>query len=331
MKNMDKPENMLDWIGAEQTAEGLFPTYRAKKGADIIEDSASRIDNIWLHTIILEILVRLFPQDNKMKIMFARGLEWVIHDSVDEEGRKVWRWLKDAKERMWHYPADADDTARGRMAIELAMQQGVVIPQDFEEFDFKGFIENGMTSEGGRLTFGGLKPDDTICPVVNASLLRSYGVHLRRHGENKKKDITYQRIKAYLEKVVRDPCFDGEDFSQCSKFYLSPRFFCYALTLLNNDFDENTLEHIQRRLERFQGVYDNAFEAAVATAGLIRLRGDKKTIRAGIRQILDLKRSDDTWDAAPIYQHQRSSSVFGSSLGTTMFCLDVLEKYRQPS
>ena len=54
---------------------------------------------------------------------------------------------------------------------------------------------------------------------------------------------------------------------------------------------------------------------------------DKELIKKGVRQIRESIQANSLWAPELFFQHQRSRSVFGSSSGTSVFCLEALAKY----
>jgi len=122
----------IEAILREQAKEGIFPTYIARKGEVIVELPETRVDNIGIHTFVLEKLAELYPQNQDVRDAFSKGLDFLLQDLVIlSDGRLVWRWLKHPLKEDWLYPADADDTARARIIIELTKTNGFQIPQEF--------------------------------------------------------------------------------------------------------------------------------------------------------------------------------------------------------
>ena len=182
----------VEAILREQAKEGIFPTYRARKGEVIVELPETRVDNIGIHTFVLEKLAELYPQNQDVRDAFSKGLDFLLQDSVIlSDSRLVWRWLKHPLKEDWLYPADADDTARARIVIELAKTNGFQIPQEFQDFDYSKFVNEGMTPLGGRLTFIDFKPDDSLCPVVNMNLLHALKSALSAKGEDINQNKAY--------------------------------------------------------------------------------------------------------------------------------------------
>lgn len=325
--------NLQETINAileKQTEEGLFPTYRVKKeDKHITESQDNRVDNIGIHTFVLEKLTWLQPNNERVKTAFQRGLNYLIKNAVVQDGRYVWRWLKNPKKTDWLYPADADDTARARTVIEIAKANGFHIPEEFQDFDYSKFIREGLTPLGGRLTFVGFKPDDSLCPVVNMNLLHSLrgSLEIGEKWVNQSKECKI--IKRYIEKTVNTDEFASTDFARCSKFYLSHNLLGYLISEIREIFDKDTLLKVKDRIERANGEYGNPLEASLGTSALINLHGRERIIKYGIEQIRNSVLPNKLWIPAPFYQHQRSGNVFGSSAGTSVFCLEALSKYEE--
>jgi len=322
-------KNELLKVLETQTQEGFFPTYRAEKGNKIKENPEARVDNIGAHAFVLEKILQLNPRNPLVREAFQNGLDYLLSDAVEYKSRKLWGWLKKPLKEDWFYPPDADDTARARIVIELAKINGFNIPEEFRDFDYAELIEEGMTPLGGRLTFIGFKPDDSICPVVNANLLNAYYIHLGMKGKSVKDDSTPKKIIEYLERTIRTSEFQSSDFSRCSKFYLSHNLLAYLISFMKELFDGDTLDIIKKRIEKENGQYKNPMEAALATTTLKNLGGNEETIGKGIKQIQDNIGSNYLWSPEPFYQHQRSRSIFGSSACTSVFCLETLSKCKE--
>lgn len=314
----------LESILKLQSDDGFFPTYGADKTERIQEVCECLVRNIGIHTFVLEKLLQLFPNSTKARQAFQRGLFFLLGQSIKTEQGHLWRWLKEPTRQDYMYPFDYDDTSRARTIINLAQDAGFKIPKEFRDFDYLLVLSQGLTSDG-VFTFIGDKPGNVVCPVVNANLLYSYGLHLAKQGKNPYDDPTFNRIRSYLQRSIRNDKFQSQDFSEFSKFYLNHSLLVYLLSQQTGYFDKATLDIAKKRIQKIEGEYSNPLDAAWATSALIVLGGDDVLIDEGIKQIQNSKNNAGLWDAEPFYQHQRLGNVFGSSAATTVFCLEALK------
>ncbi len=316
---------MLERILEQQTKEGFFPTYRAKKGKPIIESENNRIDNIGIHTFIIEKLLDLEPLNPRVREAFQKGLDFILNDTIEYKGRFVWGWLKNPLKESYLYPPDYDDTARARAILEIAQINDFEISTKFKDFDYGGFLSEGLT-RNGVLTFVGDKSGNVVCPVVNANILYSYGIYLKNRNLSPNKNKIYNKIRTYLKKVVDSDEFQLPNLSGLSKFYLSPPLFAYLVSEQKEVFNKITLNKVKERIERENGEYRNPLEAAWATSSLINLNGNNVLIDKGIGLIQQSVNHDGLWNPEPFYQHQRLDNLFGSKVGTSIFCIEAMRK-----
>lgn len=317
---------MLRDVLSLQNKEGFFPTYKFKKG-DIIEETPnSEIKNIGIHSFLLEKILKLSPSSIQIKNAFVKGFNYLLKDSVYFGGRFLWRWLKNPTRMDYLYPPDVDDTARARAVIEIAKQNNFLIPLEFQKFDYENFLLENLT-EKGVLTFIGNKPNNVVCPVVNANILYSFGIYLKGKMEIPENNPIYNKVKIYLEQFIENKNFQETDFHNLSKFYLSSNFFGYIISEQKENFNQEILNKIRVNIENKKGNYENSLESAFATSALIRLDGDFGIIKKGIKKIFGSKNKNGLWDAYPLYQHRRLNNVFGSVALTSLFCLESIINY----
>lgn len=321
-------EDNLKAILDQQNEEGLFPAYKARKGDKIVESESTKIDNIGVHTFILEKLLELYPKNESVKTIFQKGIDYLIKNSINSDGRYLWRWLKEPSREDYLYPPDYDDTLRARTVIEIAKKNGFDIPEEFKDFDYTEFLLEGMTPNG-IFTFVGKKPGNVVCPVVNTNILYSYGLYLKSREDNQMKDIVFNKIKEYVKGVVGSDEFQLSNFSRLSRFYLSHMFLTYLISEQKEIFEGNILSKVKKRVEKEKGNYRNVLETAWATLTLLNLEGNKEIIEKGTEQIQQSMTNSYLWNSDPFYQHQRLNNIFGSSAGTSIFCIEALEKVKQ--
>jgi len=323
----------LKAILEQQDEEGLFPTYRTKKRERIIESESAKIKNIGIHTFVLEKLIDLYPENSIINSAFQNGLKLVTRDSIEYNGIQLWKWLKNPTSEDYLYPPDYDDIARARVMIELAKTSGFELDNKFLEFPFESILEDGLSEDGGIYIFVGDKKrtNDRIDPMVNANILYSLVMHLQKRNIPVQKSKVAERISDYLSKIINSVDYFNCDFENISRFYLSHNLFGYVISRtqrIEPMFDGKMLDKVRKKIENQKGQYNNPLEAALATSALINLGGNKKLIVEGKIQIQQSMKDSYLWGPEPFYQHRRLGHLFGSSAGTSIFCIEALEKQK---
>lgn len=320
-------------ISKQQDEKGLFPTYRAKKGERIIESESAKIRNIGIHTFVLEKLMELYPIDPRTQTTYRRGLDCLVRDAISYKGVPVWRWLKNPSSKDYVYPPDYDDTARARVVIEEAKDSGLVLSEGFSEFPFEELLEEGLSQQGGVYIFMGeeKRTSERVDPMVNANVLYALMIHLRKRDIPITGNKLVETIAHYLEGVIRSGEYFGkfEDISRC---YLSHNLFGYVISETQKKqpiFDSKTLKRVKERIEIQEAKYLNSLEASLASLALINLESTRDLIKKGRAQIQQSVGDSHLWAPEPLFQHQRLGHVFGSRVGTSIFCVEALIKSKQ--
>ena len=203
-------------LNRNQLENGFFPTFGIKG------DKHRIIENIYLHTYVLEYLLKNYPTE---RTTIQKGLDFLLTQAVEEDGRKVWQWLKKPQTKEEYHPADTDDTIRARLIIEKAKQKGFLISQEFQSFDYERTLRALQTSKGGILTYLGSHPQN-VCPEVNANIL--HALTEIKVGA----DIT-EGLRAYMRNIIDSDYLTREKFKERSKYFISPFFLLYTLSQID--------------------------------------------------------------------------------------------------
>jgi len=351
-------EKYLERLLEEQTKDGLFPTYRADNKKDlsspIEQEKATRIENIGLHSFIIEKLLRLFKTTPKAVSSFKHGLKVILDNAIKYNDFYLWRWLKNPKRPDYIYPPDHDDTARAIAIIETAKEYTPGLINYFKKYNkypFELFNQNytkilskdlfwigdnfkpildKTRKEKGIFTFArdyGFKEHNEIDPVVNSTVLYSYLLYLK--NKRSKKDEIVKGIQAYLTKFIISERFD-KDFKERSRFYLSHALFSNILAdIINLDrnlFSQKVISKLIGKMKNYSA--RNVLETAFMLGALLKTGYKGKEIKKGIEKIIASSR-DQIWEAYPFYQHKRLNHVFGSKAATSIFCLEALRLYEK--
>ena len=75
-------ESFFPGILNEQEDNGFFPTYRNQYSNEGISQ-LKKIDNIGLHTFVLEKLIEMAGDNPIIADSFQNGLEWITKDAID--------------------------------------------------------------------------------------------------------------------------------------------------------------------------------------------------------------------------------------------------------
>ena len=348
----------IERVLEEQTKEGLFPTYRSENIHDltkpIIQEPTQQIDNIGIHAYILDKLIYLNKRNLKIELAFKHGLGVIVEKAVSYNGQYLWRWLKNPNEPDYLYPPDHDDTARAIATIEIARKHyprlynyfkgkyKETVERDYEKLllddlfwvddKFKPILDS-KRKERGVFTFirkYGSKEHNEIDPVVNAHILYGYLLYLKNRRKGIQRDKIIYGISRFLSSLILSEHFD-KDFQEISRFYLTPTLMSNVIadiTLIEPEiFDRKVKERIISKMNSFLPNSPNVFETAKATEALLKLGHNGKEIKRGINQILD-ECEDGIWLAYPFYQHKRLNHIFGSKAATSVFCLEVIDRYK---
>jgi len=274
----------------------FYPTYRADKGEIITKKT--KINNIGIHSFIIQNLYEINSQ--KYKETLQRGLDYILTQSVDYNGEKMWKWIKDATGD-YDFPPDIDDTARAIHIIELARKAELVIPEEYKYIDFEGIINEVMTKSGVK-TFISRKKN-SVCPYVNANVLNAYVMQLKNKKENWQEDKTLGVLINKLENIIKK----GEIKSD---YYISEPFFYYLISENIELFDSKIQKIVKERKVISKNNLEYAYES------LKKINCD------------ELPEYDVPIDfsAYPLYQHKRKNNVFGSDILTATTCYKAREK-----
>ncbi|KYK24493.1 hypothetical protein AYK26_06640 [Euryarchaeota archaeon SM23-78] len=347
-------EKCVERILEEQTKDGLFPTYKSKNKSNfsipIEQETATKTENLGLHSFVIEKLIRLFKNNPKAISSFKHGIKVILDDAIKYDDNYLWRWLKNPDRADYLYPPDHDDTARAIAIIETAKEYMPEIINYFEKHnkypyelvnqnytkillkdlfwignDFKPMLEISR-KEKGIFTFArnyGFKEHNEIDPVVNSTVLYSYLLYLK--NKRKKKDEIVKGIRAYLTKFVLSEQFN-QDFENISRFYLSHSLFSNIFTDINRLdrklFSKKVKNCIIEKMKNYSA--RNVLEIALTTGALLKIGYNGKEVKKGIEEIIDTSK-DRIWEAYPFYQHKRLNHVFGSRAVTSVFCLESIK------
>ncbi len=279
----------MDRLESHQLGNGFFPTIGLK------EDKSRIVENIYLHTYVLEYLLENNPLE---KTIIQKGLDFLFNQAIEEGGRKVWQWLKYPETEEEYHPADTDDTIRARLVIEKAKQKGFLISREFQSFDYEGTFRTLQTSTGGVLTYIGDHPAN-VCPEVNANILQAF-------TELKVGGVITEGVRGYLKKVVDSGYTDRENFRGRSKYFISPFFLLTTLSQID---------------EKSRGISDEQlFSLAEKNKPLDRLEEvwhSKILSRLGI----PTRKYGAISEFIPIFQAKSLGEIYGSPSATLAFSL----------
>lgn len=357
----DQSQKAVFTVLEEQDSSGLWKTLQASVSS---KDKSkwtwhSTVDNIGLHTFVIERLLRDWSHLPVVRVAVVRGLRALLHHGVEFQGKLMWRWLKVPTRPDFLYSPDYDDTARAVAVLEIGRE--ILRPEEFDEVisgfeqynfacDFAASAQRDLcwlTPElvpagiaHSRLravcTFvGGLteKPNNTADPIVNTNVLYGLAASGVYRRDSLSKPLVAE-ITNYLSEVVRRREEIFARFYDFSDYYLSPCLFAYlcaqvrniAPELMSYDFLCDVVDGVtQFTSERHVSPEEAAWAlVALASSGI-----DQRTIATRLLELI-LSQFDPQLGIAeptPVYRHKRLDHYYGSTACSTLFCLEGLRSY----
>src|SRR5215213_2488848 len=117
----DQTQEAVFSVLSEQDSNGLWKTLRGSLGSNDDRNWIwhSQVENIGLHTFVIERLLKDWSHLPAVRVAVIRGLRALLHHSVEFQGKLLWRWLKVPTRPDFLYSPDYDDTARAIAVLEI--------------------------------------------------------------------------------------------------------------------------------------------------------------------------------------------------------------------
>jgi len=358
----DQTQEAVFSVLSEQDSNGLWKTLRGSLASNDDRNWIwhSQVENIGLHTFVIERLLKDWSHLPAVRVAVIRGLRALLHHSVEFQGKLLWRWLKVPTRPDFLYSPDYDDTARAIAVLEIG--RGILKPEEFDKV-ISGFEHNDFshdlassaqrdlccltpelvptkeahTSLRAVCTFvGGLtdKPNNTADPIVNTNVL--YGLAVS--GVYQREGLSQQlipEITNYLSEVVRRREIVFPRFYDFSHYYLSPCFFAYLCAHVRSIVPEFIPHDLARGLVEgvmtFTSEQPIGPEEAAWTLVALASSGMGETSianRLAERICSQFDPKMGILEPTPIYRHQRLGDYYGSTACSTLFCLEGLKSYQ---
>ncbi len=310
----------LIYLNNSQLSNGQFPSY--------ISDSPNMNDSRYIPLLFdttfiahtLNLAADTYPNEMEQK-MRKKTVDYLLEN---REKHGVWRIYGKSNT---FFPPDTDDTA---MAFSAIVESGETISD--ESLDY---ILNFRSQEG---VFNlQITDDEWLDPtsplytffkmdiydaVVNADIL--YANSLRNRNP--------EGVVKYLNNITKSKAFLNGTI-----FYPSPYVYSYVITKAYSEGGVKDLQPSISTLKRYMlstqkpdGSWGNDLDSALATAALLNIGYEGKSIDKAIKHIIGEQHENGSWDAYAFYSGPVfDPSYFGSPELTTSFNVEALIKYNQ--